>query len=46
MPAEVGGKVKVQVPISIKDLSAATGVKVGLLINLGRTRVEFKRMVF
>jgi GxxExxY protein len=24
----------------------ATGVKVGLLINFGRTRVEFKRMVF
>ena len=23
-----------------------TGVKVGLLINLGRTKVEFKRMVF
>ena len=24
----------------------ATGVKVGLLINFGRTKVEFKRMVF
>ena len=24
----------------------ATGVKVGLLINFGRTRVEFKRLVF
>jgi len=24
----------------------ATGIKVGLLINFGRTRVEFKRMVF
>ena len=24
----------------------ATGVKVGMLINFGRTRVEFKRMVF
>jgi GxxExxY protein len=24
----------------------ATGIKVGLLINLGRTKVEFKRMVF
>ena len=24
----------------------ATGMKVGLLINFGRTRVEFKRMVF
>ena len=24
----------------------ATGIKVGLLINFGRTKVEFKRMVF
>src|SRR6185312_1636897 len=24
----------------------ATGVKVGLLVNFGRTKVEFKRMVF
>jgi GxxExxY protein len=24
----------------------ATGVKIGLLINFGRTKVEFKRMVF
>ena len=24
----------------------ATGIKVGLLINFGRTTVEFKRMVF
>jgi GxxExxY protein len=24
----------------------ATGVRVGLLINFGRTRVEFKRFVF
>lgn len=24
----------------------ATGVKVGLLINFGQTKVEFKRMVF
>ena len=24
----------------------ATGIKVGMLINFGRTRVEFKRMVF
>ena len=24
----------------------ATGIKVGLLVNLGRTKVEFKRMVF
>jgi hypothetical protein len=24
----------------------ATSVKVGLLINFGRTKVEFKRMVF
>jgi GxxExxY protein len=24
----------------------ATGVKVGLLINFGRVKVEFKRMVF
>lgn len=24
----------------------ATGIKVGLLINFGRTRAEFKRMVF
>ena len=24
----------------------ATGAKVGLLINFGRTKVEFKRMVF
>jgi hypothetical protein len=24
----------------------ATGVKVGLLINFGKTKVEFKRMVF
>jgi GxxExxY protein len=24
----------------------ATGIKVGLLINFGRTRVEFKRLVF
>ena len=24
----------------------ATGIKVGLLVNFGRTRVEFKRMVF
>jgi GxxExxY protein len=24
----------------------ASGIKVGLLINLGRTKVEFKRMVF
>jgi hypothetical protein len=24
----------------------ATGVRVGLLINFGRTKVEFKRMVF
>lgn len=24
----------------------ATGVRVGLLINLGRDKVEFKRMVF
>jgi GxxExxY protein len=24
----------------------ATGVKVGLLINFGRTKIEFKRMVF
>jgi GxxExxY protein len=24
----------------------ATGLKVGLLINFGRTKVEFKRMVF
>ena len=24
----------------------STGVKVGLLINFGRTKVEFKRMVF
>jgi GxxExxY protein len=24
----------------------ATGIKVGLLINVGRTKVEFKRMIF
>lgn len=24
----------------------ATGIKVGLLVNSGRTKVEFKRMVF
>jgi GxxExxY protein len=24
----------------------ATGIKVGLLINFGRTKVEFERMVF
>ena len=24
----------------------ATGIKVGLLINFGRTKVEFKRLVF
>jgi GxxExxY protein len=24
----------------------ATGIKVGLLINFGRTRVDFKRFVF
>ena len=24
----------------------ATGIKVGLLINFGRSKVEFKRMVF
>jgi hypothetical protein len=24
----------------------ATGIKVGLLVNFGRTKVEFKRMVF
>ncbi len=24
----------------------ATGIKVGLLINFGRTKVDFKRMVF
>jgi len=24
----------------------ATGIKVGMLINFGRTKVEFKRMVF
>jgi GxxExxY protein len=24
----------------------ATGIKFGLLINFGRTKVEFKRMVF
>jgi hypothetical protein len=24
----------------------ATGIKVGLLINFGRTKVEYKRMVF
>ena len=24
----------------------ATGIRVGLLINFGRTRVDFKRMVF
>jgi GxxExxY protein len=24
----------------------ATGIKVGLLINFGRTKVEFKRMIF
>jgi GxxExxY protein len=24
----------------------ATGIKVGLLINFGRAKVEFKRMVF
>ena len=24
----------------------ATGIRVGLLINFGRTRVEFKRLVF
>jgi len=24
----------------------ATGIKVGLLINFGRTKVEFKRFVF
>ena len=33
MPAESGGKVKVQTPISIKDLSAATGVKVSDIVK-------------
>jgi translation initiation factor IF-2 len=33
MAAETGGKVKLQVPISIKDLSAATGVKVPDIIR-------------
>jgi translation initiation factor IF-2 len=33
MAAEGGGKVKVQVPITIKDLSAATGVKVPDIIR-------------
>ena len=33
IPAESGGKVKIQVPISIKDLSAATGVKVTDIIK-------------
>ena len=32
-------------PQLINELKA-TGVKVGLLINFGRTKVEFKRMVF
>jgi len=31
--AEAGGKVKVQTPIAIKDLSAATGVKVGDIVK-------------
>ncbi len=29
-----------------KEEITETGVKVGLLINFGRTKVEFKRMVF
>jgi translation initiation factor IF-2 len=32
-PIEIGGKVKVHAPISIKDLSAATGVKVSDIIK-------------
>ncbi len=33
VPAQAGGKVKISVPISIKDLSAATGVKVSDLLR-------------
>jgi len=33
LPAESGGKVRVQVPISIKDLSSATGVKVSDIVK-------------
>ena len=32
-------------PQLLNDLKA-TGIKVGLLINFGRTKVEFKRFVF
>ena len=32
-------------PQQLNELKA-TGIKVGLLINFGRTKVEFKRMVF
>jgi translation initiation factor IF-2 len=33
VPAQTGGKVQIQTPISIKDLSAATGVKVSDIIK-------------
>ncbi len=33
LPAQGGGKVKIQTPISIKDLSAATGIKVNDILR-------------
>ena len=33
VPAEAGGKVKIQTPISVKDLSAATGIKVSDILK-------------
>lgn len=33
VPAQVGGKVQIQTPISIKDLSSATGVKVADIVK-------------